>query len=64
MVNEIFTVAYSPSQRAFHIELSSEMAANSMRVFSSQTVSDYLPLGLFDSHDDAYGFMKSIMPES
>ncbi len=60
MINGIYIAAWSPSQTAFHVELSSEMSACNMRVFSSQTMTDYLALGLFDSYEKASEFIESV----
>ncbi len=60
MINGIHVVEWSPSQQCFHVELSSEMSACNMRVFSSQTVTDYLTLGLFDSYEKASEFIESV----
>jgi len=47
----------APTQEAFHIETMREMIATHHRMFKGDTRTACLPLGLFETHEDAFEYM-------
>ena len=62
MKNRI-VVEWSPSQKCFHTETEkvSEMFITNARVFKRKSMTDYLPIGFFESNEDATEFIRNIL---
>ncbi len=50
---EVFTVEWSSTQDSFHVELLTEALAANLRCFGKKQPMDYVPLGIYDSHEEA-----------
>lgn len=57
-------VLWSPSQKAFHSETVAEMLRCNLRVYHNQSMTDYLPIGLFNTQEEATNFIRSLINKS
>lgn len=60
MVNfNSLVVEFSVKQQAFHKETIADMLNNNIQNILSKKEVDYIPIGFFDSHEDADKFIKA-----
>ena len=50
---ESYVVSWSPRKEVFHIEKVSDMLKANRRTLATSSKTDYIPLGFYDTHDDA-----------
>ncbi len=60
-MRDYIVVEWSPSQECFHTEKVSEMLSVNRRVYKKQSMTDYLPIGFFESGEDATQFIKNLL---
>ena len=51
-------VEWSQSQKCFHVESLLEMLQSNRRVFRGESMTDYLPIGIFEKSADLERFME------
>lgn len=59
-MKELFVVEFSVNQQAFHKHTISEMLEVNIRTIFLRGKSDYLPIGIFNTSDDADKFIKEV----
>jgi hypothetical protein len=57
-IRNLRVIEYSPSQKCFHVESVAEMLQCNLRVFRGQTLTDYLPIAVFEDYEEVYAFLK------
>ena len=50
-------VEWSPSQKCFHVQTISEMIRDNQKVFRGESITDYLPIGIFQEYSDVERFI-------
>ena len=56
-IGKLRVVEWSPSQKCFHVESIEEMIRCNQRVFRGETITDYLPIAIFDNYEDVENFL-------
>ena len=57
-ISKIKVVEWSPSQKCFHVETIDRMIHSNLRVFFGHTMTDYLPIGIFDDEHEMDVFLE------
>ena len=56
-------VEYSIKQKCFHTHTLSDMITVNNRIISQNKSSDYLPIGMFDTYEEASKFIETMRPK-
>ena len=53
-------VEWSPSQQCFHLQTLAEMIRDNLSVFKMESITDYLCIGIFESHEQASNYIRKL----
>jgi hypothetical protein len=53
-------VEWSPSQKCFHLQTLVEMIRDNLSVFKKESMTDYLCIGIFETHDQASKYIRHL----
>ena len=57
-IDKLQVVEWSPSQKCFHVQTVGGMILDNVRVFKGQCMTDYLPIGIFQTEAELERFLN------
>jgi hypothetical protein len=59
-IEKFYVVEWSPSQSCVHVETIKEMLRDNVEVFKGRSMTDFLPIGIFQNEDDLERFLNRV----
>lgn len=56
-MKNLTVVEFSARQQCFHVESLEDMISSNIRAFKGQSMTDYLPIGIFKTREEAHRFL-------